>query len=70
MRRTRTCSAARWRSSARSRSETGDSSPLEWAQKHADVIFRFGRYPHRNAILGRASTPEEEAFLALPGSRF
>ena len=50
--------------------ETGDASPLEWAQKHADVIFRFGRYPHRNAILGRASTPEEEAFLALPGSRF
>ena len=50
--------------------ETGESSPLEWAQKHADVIFRFGRYPHRNAILGRASTPEEEAFLALPGSRF
>jgi uncharacterized protein (DUF924 family) len=50
--------------------ETGDPAPLEWAQKHADVIFRFGRYPHRNAILGRASTPEEAAFLALPGSRF
>ena len=50
--------------------ETGDPSPLEWAQKHADVIFRFGRYPHRNAILGRASTPEEKAFLAQPGSRF
>jgi uncharacterized protein (DUF924 family) len=50
--------------------ETGDPSALEWAQKHADVIFRFGRYPHRNAILGRASTPEEEAFLAQPGSRF
>ena len=50
--------------------ETGDPSPLEWAQKHADVIFRFGRYPHRNAILGRTSTPEEEAFLAQPGSRF
>jgi len=50
--------------------DTGDASPLEWAQRHADVIFRFGRYPHRNAILGRASTPEEEAFLALPGSRF
>ena len=33
-------------------------------------IFRFGRYPHRNAILGRASTPEEEAFLREPGSRF
>jgi uncharacterized protein (DUF924 family) len=50
--------------------ETGDPASLEWARKHADVIFRFGRYPHRNAILGRASTPEEEAFLAQPGSRF
>ncbi len=40
-----------------------------WARKHADVIFRFGRFPHRNAILGRASTPEEEAFLREPGSR-
>ncbi len=42
----------------------------EWAQKHHDVIARFGRFPHRNAILGRASTPEELAFLAQPGSRF
>ena len=47
-----------------------DASPLQWAQKHADVIFRFGRFPHRNAILGRESTPEESAFLAQPGSRF
>ena len=36
----------------------------------AAVVRRFGRYPHRNAILGRTSTPEELAFLALPGSRF
>ena len=50
--------------------ETGLAGPLEWAQKHADVIARFGRYPHRNAILGRVSTPEEMAFLAQPGSRF
>ena len=50
--------------------ETGDRGPLEWAQKHAAVIRRFGRYPHRNAILGRASTPEEIAFLLEPGSRF
>jgi uncharacterized protein (DUF924 family) len=50
--------------------EAGLQSPLEWAQKHADVIRRFGRYPHRNEILGRASTPEETAFLAAPGSRF
>jgi uncharacterized protein (DUF924 family) len=50
--------------------ETGLASPLEWAHKHADIIARFGRYPHRNAILGRTSTPEELAFLASPGSRF
>jgi uncharacterized protein (DUF924 family) len=50
--------------------ETGLAGPLDWARKHAAVIERFGRYPHRNAILGRASTPEEVAFLAQPGSRF
>ncbi|KGI77082.1 DUF924 family protein [Oleiagrimonas soli] len=38
--------------------------------KHRDIIERFGRYPHRNAILGRTSTPEEIAFLAQPGSSF
>jgi uncharacterized protein (DUF924 family) len=50
--------------------ETGVAAPLEWARKHADVVARFGRYPHRNAILGRKSTPEEIAFLEQPGSRF
>ncbi len=50
--------------------DSGLAAPLEWAQKHADVIARFGRYPHRNAILGRTSTPEEVAFLSQPGSRF
>ncbi|MEO8345198.1 MAG: DUF924 family protein [Betaproteobacteria bacterium] len=50
--------------------ETGLVDPLEWAQKHAEVIARFGRYPHRNSILGRASTPDELAFLDQPGSRF
>lgn len=43
---------------------------LGWARKHHEVISRFGRFPHRNGILGRASTPDEEAFLAQPGSRF
>lgn len=43
---------------------------LEWAERHHAVVARFGRFPHRNAILGRASTPDEEAFLAQPGSRF
>ncbi|MFO1303454.1 MAG: DUF924 family protein [Burkholderiales bacterium] len=48
----------------------GDDDPLVWARKHAEVIFRFGRYPHRNAILGRASTPDEEAYLREPGAGF
>ncbi len=42
----------------------------DWAVRHRDVIVRFGRYPHRNAILGRVSTPDEIAFLQQPGSRF
>ena len=50
--------------------ETGDAGAFEWAEKHAAVIRRFGRYPHRNAILGRPSTAEELEFLAGPGSRF
>jgi uncharacterized protein (DUF924 family) len=40
------------------------------AIQHADIIQRFGRYPHRNEILGRSSTEEEEAFLKQPGSSF
>jgi len=54
----------------RLRDDTGLAAPLEWGERHAAVIRLFGRYPHRNAILGRASTPEEIAFLASPGSRF
>lgn len=42
----------------------------EWARKHLDIVARFGRFPHRNAALGRASTPEEAAFLLQPGSGF
>lgn len=42
----------------------------EWAVKHQAVIERFGRFPHRNAILGRRSTEQEMAFLEQPGSRF
>jgi uncharacterized protein (DUF924 family) len=38
--------------------------------RHQAIIERFGRYPHRNAILGRESTPEELAFLSEPGSSF
>lgn len=42
----------------------------EWAQKHRTVIKRFGRFPHRNAVLGRDSTPDEAEFLKEPGSSF
>jgi len=50
--------------------KTGLDEPLPWAIRHRDVIRRFGRFPHRNAILGRASTPDEVAFLRQPGSSF
>lgn len=43
---------------------------LDFAQRHRDIIARFGRFPHRNALLGRASTAEERAFLETPGSSF
>lgn len=43
---------------------------LEFEKKHRDIIVKFGRYPHRNKILGRESTPEEIEFLAKPGSSF
>ena len=43
---------------------------LEFERKHKAIIDRFGRYPHRNAVLGRTSTPEELAFLREPGSSF
>jgi uncharacterized protein (DUF924 family) len=37
---------------------------VDWARKHLDVVARFGRFPHRNATLGRASTPDEAEYLA------
>lgn len=46
------------------------SDYLDYAERHQRVIARFGRFPHRNAILGRTSTTEELAFLEEPGSRF
>lgn len=51
---------------------TLDENPewLEWAVKHREVIARFGRFPHRNAALGRDSSEAEEAFLKQPGSSF
>jgi uncharacterized protein (DUF924 family) len=41
----------------------GDADGLKWAEIHADIIRRFGRFPHRNLALGRTTTPEEQAFL-------
>ena len=43
---------------------------IDYARRHYEIIERFGRFPHRNAILGRASTPEEIEFLQQPGSGF
>jgi uncharacterized protein (DUF924 family) len=48
----------------------GFDEMLDYAHRHRGVIARFGRFPHRNEILGRASTPEEIGFLQQPGSRF
>lgn len=48
----------------------GAATNLEFARKHMAIIERFGRYPHRNDVLGRQSTAEELAFLETPGSSF
>jgi uncharacterized protein (DUF924 family) len=47
-----------------------DPELAKWAEAHKQIIDRFGRFPHRNAVLGRTSTPQELAFLAEPGSSF
>jgi uncharacterized protein (DUF924 family) len=46
----------------------GDAEGLKWGRHHRDLIARFGRFPHRNPILGRESTPEEQAYLAEEGA--
>ena len=50
--------------------DPGAEDARVWAVKHHAVVQRFGRFPHRNALLGRLSTAEEEAFLREPGSSF
>ena len=47
-----------------------DPRTADFARRHRDVIARFGRFPHRNAVLGQVSSAEELAFLQTPGSRF
>ena len=51
-------------------SQPGMESNLDFEMRHKAIVDRFGRYPHRNAILGRTSTAEELAFLSEPGSSF
>lgn len=51
----------------RHRDETGDPEPLKWAILHLELIERFGRFPHRNAALGRQTTAEERAYLDADG---
>ncbi len=46
---------------------TGDAESLKWAVLHADIIRKFGRFPHRNAALGRTTTAKEQAFLDSGG---
>jgi len=48
--------------------QLGDEENLRFARDHAAVVARFGRFPSRNAALGRRSTPEEEAYLSQPGA--
>lgn len=55
--------------SARLLSPLGDDS-AKWARHHRDIVRRFGRFPHRNAILGRANTPDEERYLASEENTF
>ena len=50
--------------------QPGLEASLAFEMRHKAIIERFGRYPHRNAVLGRASTAAEQAFLAEPGSSF
>ena len=48
----------------------GDADLVKWAEAHKAIVDRFGRFPHRNDVVGRASTEEEVAFLKEPGSSF
>jgi len=45
----------------------GDTNALQYAKTHRDIILKFGRFPHRNEVLGRSTTPAEEEFLKSGG---
>ena len=61
---------AAWRDEVDADLRGGVEYSLDFAERHRDIVQRFGRFPHRNALLGRTSTPEELAFLEQPGSSF
>nr|WP_317199472.1 DUF924 family protein [uncultured Psychrobacter sp.] len=50
--------------------QLNDANTLDFEHRHKDIIDQFGRYPHRNEVLGRTSTDKEEEFLKQPGSSF
>ena len=52
------------------RTDPDSAGSIDYARRHYEIIARFGRFPHRNALLGRVSTPEEIEFLRQPGSGF
>ena len=52
------------------RSDPDNAGTIDYARRHYEIIARFGRFPHRNAVLERISTPEEIEFLQQPGSGF
>lgn len=56
--------------SVRLNADLGEAGVLKYATAHKAIVDRFGRFPHRNAVLGRETTPEEAEFLAQPGSSF
>lgn len=62
--------ASQERSVALFTERVGDETTVRYALRHREIIQRFGRFPHRNAVLGRPGTPEEEAFLKEPDSSF
>jgi uncharacterized protein (DUF924 family) len=59
-----------WREEAAAGAAGRAAGFLDYARRHRDIVARFGRFPHRNAALGRASTAEEAEFLKQPGSSF
>jgi uncharacterized protein (DUF924 family) len=61
---------AAWRDESTGKEREQLERTIKYAEQHRDIVRRFGRFPHRNAIVGRASTEEEIEFLKQPGSSF